>query len=87
MLNCWTRRYYESERAGSGLRFLRAAYAAAEYAARHPLRSSADRDGFRRITIKPFPYGLVYEAHATHIMIFAVSHHRREPAYWAGRIH
>ncbi len=80
-------RWYDLQRAGSGGKFLRAIYSAAVSAAQHPLRANADQDGFRRRTIKPYPYWLVYEAHPTYIMIFAVSHHRRDPAYWVNRIH
>lgn len=41
--------------------------------------------GTRRIVLPRFPYSVVYEVHADHIVIVAVAHQRRRPGYWRDR--
>lgn len=36
--------------------------------------------------LKRFPFHIIYRAMPTHIVVLAVAHQRRRPAYWAGRL-
>lgn len=51
-----------------------------------PLRWPAYRFGTRRLVLRRFPFVLVYRATADSAVVFAVSHTRRRPGYWRGRL-
>ena len=36
--------------------------------------------------LKRFPFHVIYRATQTQIIVLAVAHQRRRPAYWTGRI-
>lgn len=40
----------------------------------------------RRITLRQFPYHLIYTVKQEKIVILAAAHHRRRPDYWRSRI-
>jgi plasmid stabilization system protein ParE len=42
--------------------------------------------GTRRFLLKRFPYSVVYRTDDQRIVIVAVAHAHRRPAYWRGRI-
>jgi len=44
------------------------------------------RKNIRRCRLKRFPYSLLYRAGPEEIVIIAVMHNRRRPAYWRSRI-
>lgn len=37
------------------------------------------------LTLRKFPYSLIYRVFPENIRVIAVAHHSRRPAYWAGR--
>jgi plasmid stabilization system protein ParE len=39
----------------------------------------------RVLTLRKFPYSLIYRVVQGHIRIIAVAHHSRRPGFWAGR--
>jgi len=39
----------------------------------------------RKATLKRFPFHVIYRAEPTHIVVLAIAHHRRRPAYWVER--
>lgn len=39
----------------------------------------------RKAGLKRFPFHVIYRAEPAHIVVLAVAHHRRRPAYWVGR--
>jgi hypothetical protein len=39
----------------------------------------------RRVLLKRFPFSVVYRVSAEELLVVAVAHHRRRPAYWRGR--
>jgi toxin ParE1/3/4 len=43
-------------------------------------------DGIRKITLKRFPYQLIYVLEEQEIFILAVAHQRSQPAYWMYRL-
>lgn len=40
----------------------------------------------RKAGLKRFPFHVIYRAEPAQIVILAIAHQRRRPAYWAGRI-
>jgi len=36
--------------------------------------------------LKRFPFFVIYRAEQTQIIVLAVAHQRRQPAYWSGRL-
>lgn len=43
-------------------------------------------DGFRRHSIRGFPYTIIYRHGKDEIVIVAYAHHRRRPRFWRGRL-
>lgn len=39
----------------------------------------------RKAGLKRFPFHVIYRAEPTQIVVLAVAHQRRRPAYWVGR--
>jgi plasmid stabilization system protein ParE len=52
---------------------------------RHPDFGSKWRYGKRRLLMRRFPYGVVYDVVGDELRILAVAHHSRRPGYWRGR--
>lgn len=40
----------------------------------------------RKAGLKRFPFHIIYRAEQTQIVVLAVAHQRRRPAYWIGRL-
>jgi len=78
--------YYNEAQAGLGARFTAAVEDAAARAMAFPLAGSPSVANTRRVFLKGFPFSLFYRPESDGIVIFAVSHHARRPAYWVGRI-
>ncbi len=78
-------RYYESEAAGLGRRFLLTVESALADIIEHPLAGAPLRGDVRRKPVGRFPYHLLYCQHDEEIRILAVMHKRRRPLYWAER--
>jgi toxin ParE1/3/4 len=78
---------YRAVRAQLGREFLQEVERCARRAARFPNQGSLHLDGTRRIVLRRFPYSLIYRVSADEVVIAAVAHHRREPGYWADRLH
>jgi toxin ParE1/3/4 len=79
-------RYYRRE-AGPEVssRFVKAVEQAARLALEFPDAGSEGIASTRRLQLKGFPHSLVYRSVAEGIVVFAVSHHSREPGYWRTR--
>ena len=78
-------RYYELEYSGLGHRFKEEVRRAALRMAEHPQAWSIERGDVRKCLLHKFPYKLMYSVEEDHILIIAVAHHHRKPAYWVGR--
>lgn len=78
--------YYNEAEPGLGARFTAAVEEAAARALAFPLAGSPSVSNTRRVFLKGFPFSLFYRSESNGIVIFAVSHHARRPAYWVGRI-
>lgn len=40
----------------------------------------------RKAGLKRFPFHVIYRAEPAQIVVLAVAHYRRRPAYWTGRV-
>lgn len=79
--------YYNEAQPGLGLRFATAVEEAAARAVAFPLAGSPSVSNTRRVILKGFPFSLFYRPEGDGIVIFAVTHHARRPAYWLDRTH
>jgi toxin ParE1/3/4 len=83
-------RWYDREKAGLGLDFIRMvdrAIAQIESVPRSgsPVPGVADA-AIRRILVRRFPYHVVYIELSDRVQVLAVAHQRRRPGYWIDRI-
>ena len=78
--------YYDKQRPGAAEGFFLAVDAGVELLAEHPYAGRATRFGARRLTLRKYPYDLVYRLHDEGVLVTAVAHHRRKPWYWADRM-
>ena len=69
-----------------GIRFEQAVAEAVRKAVAHPERGAPRSRSTRRWLVKSFPFGIIYRASASEVLIVAVAHQRKKPEYWAGRI-
>ena len=82
--------WYERRRAGLGRELLVEVRAAVEAVSRSP-KTGSPIDGLdpvldvRRVSVRRSPYQIVYLTGADGIVVIAVAHDRRLPAYWASR--
>lgn len=78
--------YYEEQKIGLGLEYLREIESAVNFLIRYPEAGSKLRGSVRRITLPKFPYSLLYrQLDNNQIRILAVAHHKRRPQYWVDR--
>ena len=83
--------WYEDERPGLGEDFLQeveAAYLKIEEHPRRHLRVSIaglEEREFHRVTLRRFPYKVIYEIRENDIVVVAVAHGHRKPNYWVER--
>ena len=52
---------------------------------RYPNAGAAVSRNVRRVRLDRFPYSIVYRRGADTLIVIALAHHRRRPAYWHGR--
>jgi len=77
--------YYDAELAGLGEVFLLEVLSAVERIRRFPKAWHPLSANTRRCQIKRFPYGLIYEATETEVLIVAVANLHRRPDFWRSR--
>lgn len=77
--------FYERQSQGLGQDFLRKVQNAIDEITLHPTRWPKIRGDIRRRVVHRFPYGILYEDQPEEIVIVAVMHLRRHPAYWIDR--
>lgn len=74
--------WYEDQVVGLGYSFLAAISDAVSLIRSHPDGFPIVRGSLRRCLLNRFPYGLVYSVENGEIVVAAVAHTRRYPAYW-----
>lgn len=78
--------YYSAIRPELGRRFEQAVAEAVRKAVAHPERGAFRSRSTRRWLVKSFPFGIIYRASESEVLIVAVAHQRKRPEYWVGRI-
>ena len=78
-------RFYELEYSGLGRRFKEEVRKAALRIAEYPKAWSIERGEVRKCLLHRFPYKLLYSVEEDHILVIAVAHQHRKPAYWVDR--
>jgi hypothetical protein len=78
--------YYERCRAGLGIDFAEAVYAAIALACTYPEAGLAFSQNTRRRLVKRFPFGIIYQTKSDALYVIAVADLRRRPRYWQDRL-
>jgi plasmid stabilization system protein ParE len=78
-------RYYNAERKGLGSEFRDEVKHGVNLISRHPQAWQTLQGPIRRITIRRFPYGIIFEVRNDDIRILAIAHLHRRPEYWSDR--
>ena len=79
--------YYESKRAGLGASYLADFEQLLNEIVRNPQRSPIEQQPeIRRRRMDKFPFTILYREASKQVQVLAVSHHRRRPNYWLGRV-
>ncbi len=78
--------YYSAIRPELGMRFEQAVAEAVRNAVLHPEHGAPRSGRTRRWLVKSFPFGIIYRAGESEVLIVAVAHQRKKPEYWADRL-
>jgi toxin ParE2 len=78
--------YYNGQVAGLGDAFLLEAIATIERIRQFPDAWHPLGKNVRRCRLRRFPYGLIYHADETGVLVVAVAHTHRRPEYWRDRL-
>jgi plasmid stabilization system protein ParE len=76
---------YEQAQSGLGQRFATSVQAATARALAFPNAGTPAASGTRKITVKSFPFSIIYRSDKAGIMVIAIAHHSRRPGYWITR--
>jgi toxin ParE1/3/4 len=79
-------RWYEEQQTGLGIRFYQQVLEMLERIVINPKYYSFIRDEYRRISVTPFPYNIIYKLINTTVIVLAVFHTSRNPAEIIKRI-
>ena len=78
--------YYNRQVPGLGDAFLLETVAAIERIRQFPDAWHPLGENLRRCRLRRFPYGLIYHADGTGVLVVAVAHAHRRPDYWRDRL-
>lgn len=79
--------YFEERQPGLGASYLAEFEAALEQVCEAPSRYPIEhRPDIRRIRLQRFPFTVFFRESSDVVQVLAVSHHRRRPSYWLGRL-
>jgi toxin ParE2 len=78
--------YYNGQVAGLGDALLLEMIAAIERIRQFPEAWHPLGEKLRRCRLRRFPYGLIYHADETGVLLVAVAHLHRRPGYWRDRL-
>lgn len=77
--------YKERANAELGLAFVAEFERAASLVLDNPALGPVIRGTLRRIFLRRFPYGIIYQSTPEELRVIAVAHTRRRPGYWTNR--
>jgi toxin ParE2 len=78
--------WYEVARRGLAAEFLREVDAGLQRVTESPNAWHPLSKRLRRYRLNRFPYGILYQARKTEILVIAVAHLHRRPEYWRHRL-
>lgn len=78
--------YYEASESGLGWDFSLEVHAAIQNILDFPEAWPGLEGNIRRCQTSRFPFGVVYAAEPTHVLVLAVMHLHRRPGYWKERL-
>jgi toxin ParE1/3/4 len=78
--------WYNEQKAGLGGRFARRVLNGVREIERNPLTGSPSDHGTRALSLRTFPYRLVFKEVGATVWIVAIAHHARHPEYWLYRL-
>jgi len=78
--------YFDEQRDGLGDRFKQDLQNTVAFITSHPFSGKAISARVRKFSLHTFRYNIVYIIDADEIVVVAVAHHRRRPAYWRSRL-
>ena len=77
--------FYNLEYHGLGESFIGEVERGVAQACDYPESCPVIRGRARKMTIRKFPYSVIYSVVGDHVRVLAVAHHRRRPFYWQDR--
>ena len=77
--------YYEEQQKGLGDQFRESVVAVTALVSAHAKLGSPWKLRTQRVFPKGFPFAVVYRVEPTELVVFAVAHFKRRPAYWRRR--
>lgn len=78
--------FHDAQLPGLGKALLGEILAALDLIRRHPTAWHPLSTHTRRCRLRRFPYGLIYHADESEILVVAVAHLHRHPDYWHDRL-
>lgn len=78
--------YYNESGIGLGEKFVHAIEQALAISAQFPFAGSPGPAATRKVTVRGFPFSVIYLQETGGIVIVAVAHHARRPGYWVDRL-
>lgn len=78
-------RWYEERRPGWGARLFDAVSQALDLIEQFPESGSLQRPAVRRLSVRGFPFSVVYRVRPDDVSVIAVAHAKRRPGYWKNR--
>ena len=79
--------YYNLQSDGLGNKFLEEIATNIRFISKFPNAWPKYTEHTFKITLRNFPYNLIFSIKNNTIYILAVAHHHREPEYWISRTH
>ena len=77
---------YDGRYRGLGLRFQQAVDRGLAHIREFPQTGNMSAGKTRTLTIRPFPYGIVFKEYNDEFRIFAIRHYHRRKDYWVHRL-
>ena len=78
--------FYENASPHLGVDFLDDVQRRIDMVRNQPAAGQSLDGDLKRILLHRFPFSLIYSIDGDVIVIIAVAHHRRQPAYWTNRL-
>lgn len=78
--------YYEEKSRGLGASFMTEFEAVMDYICKAPHRHKVVLQDIRQLSLKRFPFNVLYRISDDTVQVLAVAHKRQRPHYWIERV-